>query len=104
MSFQQRTIGEICSELLTEAIRMGYSKRYVWGHMSKYLSIIRGYYRSQHICIFSVEATDACLAFYRIRYAQGTVTRVFFIPADCVQTKDERSGKSMWMRIRSMLI
>ena len=79
MSFQQRTIGEICSELLTEAIRMGYSKRYVWGHMSKYLSIIRGYYRSQHICIFSAEVTDACLASYRIRYEQGTVTRVFFM-------------------------
>lgn len=79
MSFQQRTIGEICSELVTEAVRMGYSKRYVWGHMSKYLSIIRGYYRSQHICIFSAEVTDACLAFYRIRYAQGTVTRVFFM-------------------------
>lgn len=66
MSFQQRTIGEICSELLTEAIRMGYSKRYVWGHMSKYLSIIRGYYRSQHICIFSAEVTDACLASYSV--------------------------------------
>lgn len=79
MSFQQRTISEICSELLTEAIRMGYSKRYVWGHMSKYLSIIRSYYRSQHICIFSAEATDACLASYRIRYEQGTVTRVFFM-------------------------
>lgn len=79
MSFQQRTIGEICSELVAEAIRMGYSKRYVWGHMSKYLSIIHGYYRSQHICIFSVEVTDACLASYRIRYEQGTVTRAFFM-------------------------
>ena len=47
--------------------------------MSKYLSIIRGYYRSQHICIFSAEVTDACLASYRIRYEQGTVTRVFFM-------------------------
>lgn len=79
MSFQQRTIGEICSELLTEAVRMGYSKRYVWGHMSRYLSTIRGYYRNHHIYIFSVEATDACLASYRIKYEQGTVTRVFFM-------------------------
>ena len=76
MSFQQRTIGEICSELLAEAVRMGYSKRYVWGHMSRYLSTIRGYYRSHHICIFSVEATDACLASYRIKYEQGTVPSV----------------------------
>lgn len=79
MSFQQRTIGEICSELLAEAVRMGYSKRYVWGHMSRYLSIIRGYYRSYHICIFRVEGTDACLASYRIKYEQGTVTKVFFM-------------------------
>ncbi len=79
MSFQQRTIGEICSELLAEAIRMGYSKQYVWGHMSKYQSIIRGYYRNHHICIFSVEATDACLASYRIEYEQGTVTRAFLM-------------------------
>lgn len=79
MSFQQRTIGEICSELLTEAVRMGYSKRYVWEHMSKYLSIIRGYYRSHHICIFSVEATEACLTSYRIRCEQDLVTRKSFM-------------------------
>ncbi len=79
MSFQQRTIGEICSELSAEAVRIGYSKRYVWGYMSRYLSIIRVYYRNHHICIFSVEATDACLASYRIKYEQGTVTRVFFM-------------------------
>lgn len=40
MSYQQCTIGEICSELLEEAIRIGYSKRYVWGQLSKHLSII----------------------------------------------------------------
>ena len=79
MDFQQRTIGEICSELLTEAVRIGYSKRYVWGHLSRYLSIIHGYYRSHRIHIFSVEATDACLVSYKTKYEQGTVTRVFFM-------------------------
>ena len=49
MSYQQRTIGEICSELLEEAIRIGYSKRYVWGQLSKHLSIIRGYYRNHRV-------------------------------------------------------
>ena len=79
MDFQQRTIGEVCSELLNEAIRMNYSKRYVWGNMSIYLSAVRGYYRSQHICEFSIEATDACLASYRAKYEQGAVTRPFFV-------------------------
>lgn len=79
MSIQQRTIGEICSDLLAEAVRIGYSKRYVWEHMSKYLSIIHGYYRNHHICIFSIEATDACLTSYRIKYEQGLVTRKFLM-------------------------
>ena len=68
MSYQQRTIGEICSELLEEAIRIGYSKRYVWRQLSKHLSIIRGYYRNHHICTFSIEATEACLASLRNKY------------------------------------
>ena len=71
MSYQQCTIGEICSELLEEAIRIGYSKRYVWGQLSKHLSIIRGYYRNHHICTFSIEATEACMASYRNKYEQG---------------------------------
>ena len=78
MSYQQRTIGEICSELLEEAIRIGYSKRYVWGQLSKHLSIIRGYYRNHHICTFSIEATEACLASYRNKYEQGITSRTSF--------------------------
>ena len=78
MSYQQCTIGEICSELLEEAIRIGYSKRYVWGQLSKCLSIIRGYYRNHHICTFSIEATKACLASYRNKYEQGITSRTSF--------------------------
>ncbi len=53
--------------------------------------------RNHHICIFSVEATDACLASYRIEYGQGTVTRVrnYFINKKAMARKLEIPYRSL---------